>query len=161
MSEINMLPDPVSDRRLIDSLAEDLIGTSHYHHMPGMRVWDMHASYWTRLGDAYTLWVSRAQCTIPDLLDHATIGCLMQQAWRIVERDKELAVGKKHYPPYGLPYVLTADMVMNNVDPPPSVSHWCEALRMFALNGLTDPGGLQNLVDVFKCVDGKSDAHKG
>lgn len=45
-----MLQDPISDRQLIDGLAEDLIGTSHYHHMPGMRVWDMNASYWTRCG---------------------------------------------------------------------------------------------------------------
>ena len=149
MNKINTLPNPISDRQVIDGLAEDLIGTSHYHHMPGMRVWDMNAGYWTRLGDAYTLWPPRAQCTIPDLLDHATIGCLMQQAWRIVEHEKAKAIKQKqNY----IPYMINSDLVMNNIKPPPAVSFWADAMRYFCLNGLADQNGIKYLVDVFTCV---------
>lgn len=148
-------PDQVINKKLLDSLAEDLLSTTDYIHMPGMRVWQIEYG-WTRLGDIKSVqWPPRAECTIPDLCDFPTIGCLMQQAWRIVEREKEKAISrKKKFPPY----MITSDMVMGNLDIPPAVSHWCEALRHFALNGLTDINGLSHLVDVFKCASAKQDS---
>lgn len=145
-------PDQVINRKVLDSLAENLISTTDYIHMTGMRVWQLEYG-WIRLGDIQSVqWPTRAECTIPDLCDFPTIGCLMQQAWRIIEREKARAIStKKRFPPY----MITSDMVMGNVDSPPAVSHWCEAMRHFSLNGLSDINGISHLVDVFKCVSAK------
>jgi len=142
-------PPQVLDQRKIDTLAQRLLSCPSYYHMSGMRVWDLNTEWWTRLGDSYALWPPRAQCTIPDLTDHATIGCLMQQAWRIVETERQEAILRKEKNP---PAIITANMMLNNVEPPPAVNHWCDALRHFAINGLGDPSGLGSLVDIFNCV---------
>lgn len=94
--------------------------------------------------------------SIPDLQDAATIGCLQQDAWRIVERERTLAMeAKRSHPP--LVFNINGDMVMNNVEPPPVVSLWARHLQVAALQGITSPEAVIPLIEIFFAIEPKED----
>ena len=141
---MNIKIDPFVPEKLVDALAQELLNTASFHYMPGMRVWGPDQK-WIRLDDP-TNWAPNIKQ--PDLCDHATIGCIIQQAWRITEVQKQkayLSVSK-----YISPY--SPNMIMGNVEPPQVVLYFSKALGLFALNGITDIQGLYELVNVFKCT---------
>ena len=92
--------------------------------------------------------------SIPDLQDPATVGCLQQDAWRIVEQERARAMEtKRSHPP--LVFNINGDMVMNNVEPPPAVSLWARHLQVAALQGITSPEAVIPLIEIFFAVEPK------
>jgi hypothetical protein len=123
-------------RALIDQHARDIGEMSCFRAIPGMRL--LSPDGWVRVADGEAdKWEGW-----PDLYDMATIGCLQQMAWRMVERERQRSISRKmifnpHEPlsPY--------------LEPPRIVELWSSYLQKVAINGMTDPHAILSLCDTF------------
>jgi len=135
--------DPVLPK-YVDELAIKLYKSSEFYYTIGMRVWHI-SKKWVYL--SADNWPDRNMIQQPDLCDCATLGCLIQLAWRITEIDKRNTISHK----INNPQLITSNFIMNNVEPPQSVIFFGKAMASFSLNGLTCINGISNLVEVFCC----------
>lgn len=128
-------------RALIDQHARDIGEMSCFHAVPGMRL--LSPDGWVRVADREAdKWEGW-----PDLYDMATLGCLQQMAWRMVERERHRAITRKMT--FDPAVSLSPHHVMGTVEPPRIVGLWSSYLQKVAINGMTDPHAVLSLCDIF------------
>jgi hypothetical protein len=140
---------PVYNKSELEYLERILSKMSSFEYNIGMLVWNLKEG--TSRIDASSDIVNIDR---PCLSDIATVGCVLQQAWMIMEEEKRQAVMaiKDRY-------VITPDKIMGNVEPPSVVGFFAKAMNDFCLNGLSSMSGLRYLVEVFSYVQEAKEAN--
>lgn len=135
------------NKTTLENLEKSLVTKSGFKYDIGMCVWNKEGKtvrYSHNLADV----IDR-----PCLSDFATVGHVIQQAWRIAESEKNIAIVSIRNRPL-------EQIMMGNVDPPRAVVLFANAMQQFCLNGLTSMPGLMHLVEVFSCTS-EACEHRG
>lgn len=127
--------------RKADLLGQEIAKSPHFHAMPGMRM--KSPDGWVRLQEGECLkWGGW-----PDMLDAATMGCLAQIAWRIVDHAKQQsALRQQAFFPTTF---VAGDLDGPRIDIPNCVWAYDRFIRCTMLNGVTSLEAAEEIATVF------------